>query len=93
MVDSPFKFTDFFPDISFEDDFSKPFVRIKDKAFQLRIKKTVKKIICDPERPKNMKHTRKGLQEEYIGSHRLYFSYSEKEQIIYFVELSHKDEQ
>lgn len=93
MVEPSFSFTDYFPDISFDKDFTKSLKKIRDGAFRLRIKKAIKKIICDPERSKKMKHSRKGLQEEYVDSHRLYFKYSEKEKVIYFLELSHKDDQ
>lgn len=93
MVNTSLTFTDFFPDISFHRDFERPFQKVKDGAFNLRIKKTIKKIICDPERSKQMQYSRKGLQEEYIDSYRLYYHYSENEKTIYFLELSHKDDQ
>lgn len=93
MVKPSLSFTDFFPDVAFHKDFEKQLRKIKDNQDKLEIKKLIKKVICEPVRQKHMQYTRKGLQEEYNGSSRLYFKYSKKEKTLYFVELSHKDEQ
>jgi hypothetical protein len=93
VVKSSLTFTDFFPDIHFHNDFENPFKKVEDSEVNLEIKKLIKKIICDPVRQKHVQYSRKGLQKEYIDSYCLYFSYSEKEKTIYFVELSLKDDQ
>lgn len=93
MVDS-LTYTDFFPDIHFDDDFADYFIRkIKDGRKKIIIKKQVKKIICDPTCGKPLKHNRKGTKEVYISPHRLYYHFSEKEEKIYFLEISHKNQQ
>lgn len=93
MVD-PLTYTDFFPNIHFGRDFEVYLTRkLKDAKRKLMIKKQVKRIICDPSCGKPLKYGRVGTQEVYITPHRLYYHFSEKEETIYFLEISHKDEQ
>ncbi len=94
MVDSSLTFTDFFPEIVFDEDFAEYFIRkLKDKERKTIIKNQIKKIICSPERQKHMQYDRKGQIEVYIPPQRLYYSYSKEEEIIYFIEISHKKKQ
>jgi len=93
MVES-LKFTDFFPEVLFDDNFQKFFVRkVRDAQRKLKIKKQVKKIICDPHCGKPLRYGRKNTLEVYIPPYRLYYNFSEKEERIYFLEISHKDKQ
>lgn len=86
--------SDFFFEIVFDKDIEEFLLRkLKNKGQRSIIYKQIAKIICDPERQKPLKRSRKGLREVYIGSYRLYYEYSNDEETIYFVELSHKDKQ
>lgn len=94
MVDDELTYTDFFPDIDFHDEFRDYFFRkARDGKRKNIIKKQVKKIICEPTCGKPLKHGRKGQLEVYMSPHRLYYHYSLLEEKIYFLEISHKDDQ
>ena len=64
-----------------------------DKSVLDRLDKLIVKIIENPEIGKPMKYGRKGTKEVYVGSSRLSYSYNKEEDIIYFLDLYHKDEQ
>lgn len=40
-----------------------------------------------------MRYTRKGTRELYVGSFRLSYEYLKEEEIVYILDLYHKDEQ
>ena len=80
-------------DIEFSNRFSKIFSKIKDELFRIKIKKQIKKISENPDVGKPMKHDRKGTRELYIKPFRLSYSYSPGENIIYILDLYHKNKQ
>ena len=53
----------------------------------------MRKVVEKPEIGKPMRHDRKGTREVYVGSYRLAYTYFEKEDVIVFLELYHKDQQ
>lgn len=78
-------------DVIFDPYFKKNFKKIKDKILKERIIKQISKIKENPEIGKPMMHTRKGTREIYIPPFRL--SYKLKGNIVYILDLYHKDEQ
>ena len=58
-----------------------------------RVQKLIKKIIDDPEVGKPMRFDRKGTKEVYIPPFRLSYSYDKTQDILYLLEIYHKDEQ
>ena len=80
-------------DIEFSNRFSKIFPKIKDELFRTKIKKQIRKISENPNVGKPMRNIRKGKRELYIGSFRLSYSYSSRENIIYILDLYHKKQQ
>ena len=56
--------------------------------------KNMQKVLENPDVGKHMSGNRKGQQELYVAhSFRLYYYYFEKDNIVFFYELSHKDNQ
>ena len=86
-------FIDFFPDTAFDDHFENFFKKIKDQKLKLKVKKQVKKVICDPEMGKPMRNLRKGTRELYIKPYRLSYIFLEKPGKIIFLDIYHKDNQ
>ena len=64
-----------------------------DKSQLDRLKKLIVKIIQNPEIGKPMRFDRKGTREVYAGSFRLSYSYDKKQDILYLLEIYHKDKQ
>lgn len=64
-----------------------------DSSFIERVKKLIIKIINDPEIGKPMRFDRKGTREVYIHPFRLSYSYDKKQDILYLLEIYHKNEQ
>ncbi len=64
-----------------------------DKSYIDRIEKLIIKILNNPEIGKPMRFDRKGTREVYIGSLRLSYAYNKSNDIIYFLNIYHKDEQ
>jgi len=58
-----------------------------------RVQKLIKKIIDDPETGKPMRFDRKGTREVYLPPFRLSYSYDKDKEILYLLEVYHKDEQ
>ncbi len=58
-----------------------------------RIQKLIKKIIDNPEIGKPMRFDRKGTREVYIPPFRLSYSYDKGQDILYLLEIYHKDMQ
>ena len=77
-------------DPHFEKNF-KNFKKIKDKTVKEKIIKQVSKIRDNPKIGKPMMYARKGTRELYIAPFRL--SYEIKREIVYILDLYHKDEQ
>ncbi len=58
-----------------------------------RVQKIIKKIIEDPEIGKPMRFDRKGTREVYLPPFRISYSYNKGDDILYLLEIYHKDEQ
>jgi len=78
-------------DVIFDPNFRTNFKKIKDKFTKERIVKQVQKIKENPEIGKPMMYSRKGTRELYVEPFRL--SYKVEGDIIYIMDLYHKDEQ
>ena len=78
---------------AFNPSFKKIFSKIKDKSLKEKIIKQFSKIRDNPEIGKPMKYARKGTREVYVAPYRLSYIYYEKEDMIVFLDLYHKDEQ
>ena len=77
--------------IAFHPDFDKIFLKIKDKGIKDIIIKQFSKIKENPEIGKPMKYNRKGTIELYISPFRLF--YRLENEIVYMLDIYHKDEQ
>jgi len=64
-----------------------------DKSLIERVEKLVIKIIQYPELGKPMRYNRKGTREVYAGSFRLSYAYDKENDILYLLDIYHKDEQ
>ena len=77
----------------YERQFSKA-VKKQDNTVLRIIFKQVEKIFKNPNIGKRLKRNRKGQLEVRVAeSFRLYYSYFEKDNMIVFLEFSHKDDQ
>jgi len=79
--------------LRFSEEFDKLIKKTKDDNTKIRLFKQILKIVQNPGIGKHMRYSRKGEQEVYLDSFRLYYVFYEQERIIRFVEYSHKDEQ
>ena len=77
-------------EVTFTDEFKNTLSKIKDSLLRDRIIKQIKKIKSNPNVGKPMRHDRKGTRELYIKPFRLSYSYSDKEDLVYILELYHK---
>jgi mRNA-degrading endonuclease RelE of RelBE toxin-antitoxin system len=68
-------------------------VRKTDGSYKNRIKNLIIKIVDNPQVGKPMQYDRKGTREVYLSPYRLSYSYNAQEDILYFIDLYHKDEQ
>ncbi|MEK6844344.1 MAG: type II toxin-antitoxin system RelE/ParE family toxin [Nanoarchaeota archaeon] len=64
-----------------------------DKSYIDKIEKILLKIIQNPEIGKPMRFDRKGTREVYIKPFRLSYAYDNYKDILYLLDLYHKDEQ
>ncbi|MEK6792459.1 MAG: type II toxin-antitoxin system RelE/ParE family toxin [Nanoarchaeota archaeon] len=64
-----------------------------DGSYIERIQNLITKIIENPEIGKPMKYDRKGIREVYINPFRLAYSYDKSTEILYLLEVYHKDKQ
>ncbi|MBW2995646.1 type II toxin-antitoxin system mRNA interferase toxin, RelE/StbE family [Candidatus Woesearchaeota archaeon] len=78
-------------DVIFDPLFKRDFKRIKDKPIIEKIIKQISKIKNNPDIGKPMRYSRKGTRELYIPPFRL--SYKVEGNIVYILDLYHKDEQ
>lgn len=72
------------------------FIKQTDKIDRSKIeqvKKLIIKIINDPEIGKPMRFDRKGTREVYIKPFRLSYSYDKQKDILYLLDIYHKDNQ
>ena len=79
--------------LKFSHEFDKRLKKIKDNGVRVRLYKQILKIVENPKIGKPLRYSRKGQMEVYMDSFRLYYKYYPGENIIRFVEFSHKDEQ
>jgi len=78
-------------EVVFDPYFKKKFQKIKNKTVKEKIIKQISKIKEHPEIGKPMRFTRKSTRELYIAPFRL--SYKVENNIVYILDLYHKDEQ
>jgi len=64
-----------------------------DRSYLQRVQKLITKIINDPEIGKPMRFDRKGAREVYVPPFRLSYNYDKEQEILYLLEVYHKDEQ
>lgn len=79
-------------DIIRSETFVKQLKKI-DKSVLVRVEKLVIKIIQNPEIGKPMRYGRKGTREVHASSLRLSYAYDGDNDVLYFLDLYHKDEQ
>ena len=79
-------------EIRFDKKFSHLFSKI-DNFMKQKIEKQIQKIVENPEIGKPMKYGRKRTRELYIKPFRLSYEYQKENDIIYILDLYHKDEQ
>ena len=77
--------------VIFDPVFKKNFKKIKDSTLKEKIINQISKIKDNPEAGKPMKYDRKGTRELYISPFRL--SYKIEGDIVYILNLYHKDKQ
>ncbi len=64
-----------------------------DKSYLNRIEKLIIKIINNPEIGKPMRFNRKGTREIYLSSFRLSYAYNKTQDILYLLDIYHKNKQ
>ncbi|MEK6914091.1 MAG: type II toxin-antitoxin system RelE/ParE family toxin [Nanoarchaeota archaeon] len=80
-------------EIRFDKKFISLFSKIKDNSLKEKITKQIKKISENPQIGKPMRYDRKGTRELYLKPFRLSYSYIKDNNIVYILDLYHKDEQ
>jgi mRNA-degrading endonuclease RelE of RelBE toxin-antitoxin system len=79
-------------EVTFTKEFKEIFEKI-DKTFKERVIKQAEKIKLNPEVGKPMKNVRKGTRELYVGSFRLSYEFFKDKNLVYVLDLYHKDRQ
>jgi mRNA-degrading endonuclease RelE of RelBE toxin-antitoxin system len=64
-----------------------------DKSYLERLEKLIIKIVSDPDIGKPMKYNRKGTREVYLSPFRLSYAYDKFKDILFFLDIYHKNEQ
>ena len=80
-------------EIRFDENFAVIFSKIKDNSLKIKISVQIRKISENPEVGKPMRNVRKGTRELYVGSYRLSYEYFKDKDLVYILDLYHKDEQ
>ena len=80
-------------EVIFDDKFKELFSKIKDNSLKIKIIKQLEKIKVNPEIGKPMRNVRKGTLELYIKPFRLSYEYFKDKNLVYILDLYHKDEQ
>lgn len=80
-------------EIRFDKKFISLFSKIKDNSLKEKITKQIKKISENPQIGKPMRYDRKGTRELYLKPFRLSYSYIKDNNIVYILDIYHKDEQ
>lgn len=79
--------------VIFDKKFKDLFSKIKDNSTQLKIIKQIEKIKTNPEVGKPMRNVRRGTRELYIKPFRLSYEYLKDQDMVYILDIYHKDEQ
>ena len=79
--------------VVFVKKFQELFYKIKDNSLKEKIIKQIEKIKQNPEVGKPMRNVRKGTKELYIKPFRLSYLYIINENMVYILDLYHKDKQ
>lgn len=79
--------------VIFLDNFKEIFSKIKDNSFKQKVITQIEKIKINPEVGKPMRNVRKGTRELYVGSYRLSYEYFKEKDLVYILNLYHKDKQ
>ena len=74
------------------DKFERAIDRL-DNSIKVQIEKLTLKIISDPELGKPMRFNRKDTRELYIKPFRISYFYDKSQDILYFLDIYHKDRQ
>ncbi|MEK6888520.1 MAG: type II toxin-antitoxin system RelE/ParE family toxin [Nanoarchaeota archaeon] len=64
-----------------------------DKSYLERIQKLIAKIINNPDIGKPMRFDRKGTREVYVSPFRLSYTYNNEMDMLYLLDIYHKDVQ
>ncbi len=80
-------------EVIFDDKFKELFSKIKDNSLKIKIIKQLEKIKANPEIGKPMRNVRKGTRELYVQPFRLSYEYFKDKNLVYILDLYHKDEQ
>lgn len=80
-------------EIRFDKKFAILFSKIKDNSLREKVMKQIEKISENPEVGKPMRNIRKGTREVYIKPFRLSYEYLKDKNIVYILDLYHKDKQ
>lgn len=64
-----------------------------DQSYLERIEKVIIKIIANPDIGKPMRYDKKGTREVYVPPFRLFYFYDNNQEILYLLEIYHKDKQ
>jgi mRNA-degrading endonuclease RelE of RelBE toxin-antitoxin system len=79
--------------VVFTNKFKEIFSKIKDNSLKERIVKQIEKVKINPEAGKPMRNVRKGTRELYVGPFRLSYEFFRDRNLVYILDLYHKDEQ
>ncbi len=79
--------------VLFDKKFKELFSKIKDNSTKIKIIKQIEKIKTNPEVGKPMRNVRRGTRELYIKPFRLSYEYLKEQNLVYILDLYHKDEQ
>lgn len=80
-------------EVIFEERFKRLFSKIKNSLTKEKIIKKISKIKDNPEIGKPMRYARKGTREIYVSPFRLSYMYNHKNNVVYILDLYHKDKQ
>jgi len=78
---------------TFDPEFRKSFLKIKDSLLKKKIIKRVEKLKENPALGKPMRYERKGTRELYVPPFRLAYAYVEEEDTIIILGIYHKNKQ
>lgn len=79
--------------VEFTKEFHILFSKIKDNSLKSRIVKQLSKVKDNPEIGKPMRNVRKDTRELYIKPFRLSYNYIKDKNVVYILDLYHKDKQ